>query len=417
MDVHSIVAIISLPVLLLLSAYFAAAEIAFSALNRIRIKNAAEGGLKRAKLVLSLYGNYDKLLSTILVGNTIVNIAAASIATVLFIKHFDEAGAMISTVVITVAVLFFGEVTPKRIAKESPEKYALLVAPLLHLLMVFLTPINFIFSRWARFLGRVFKSPEEDKSITEEELLSIVEEAEHEGAIDEEDAQMIQSVIEYNDLQAYDILTPRMEVVGASRETSIDELTALFLKSGYSRIPIYEDSLDNIVGIVHLRDFFDYVINQKGDPDSIIQPAVFVAPSIKINELLKFLQKEKVHMAIVADEYGGTSGIVTMEDILEELVGEIWDESDEVVEEFFHLKDGRYKIAGSAEVDKMFELFGLKGEVEASTVSGWIMDVMEKIPKKGDTFTHGHLTITVGKVEQRRTVECFVKVGERELEG
>jgi CBS domain containing-hemolysin-like protein len=408
----SIIAIISLSLLVLLSAFFGAAEIAFSALNRIRVKNAAEGGLRRAKLVLELYGKYDRLLSTILVGNTVVNISAASIAALLFIELYGDTGAMLSTVVITAVILVFGEVTPKGLAKESPEKFAYFAVPLLYLFMVILTPVNFIFAKWKSLLGRLFKRSAEE-AITEEELLSIVEEAEHEGAIDEEDVRLIQNVIEYNDLQAYDILTPRMDVVGAPRETSVSELTDLFLESGYTRIPIYEESIDNITGIVHLRDFFDFVIKKKCDPDSIIQPAVFVAPSIKINDLLKLLQKEKVHMAVVADEYGGTSGIVTMEDILEELVGEIYDESDEVIEEFLHLGEGRYKVACAAEVDKMFETFGLEGEAEASTVSGWIMDVLGKIPEEGDTFTYEHLLVTVAKVEQRRTVECVVTVGER----
>ena len=262
MDGHSIIAIISLSVLVLLSAFFGAAEIAFSALNRIRIKNMAEGGLRRAKLVLELYAKYDRLLSTILVGNTVVNISAASISAVLFIKHFGDTGATLSTIVITVVILVFGEVTPKNLSKESPEKFALFAAPPLYLFMLALTPVNFLFARWKILLGRVFKGSGED-SITEEELLSIVEEAEHEGAIDEEDMRLIHSVIEYNDLQAFDILTPRMDVVGAPKETSVDELTELFLESGYSRIPIYEESIDNIIGVVHLRDFFDFVIKKK----------------------------------------------------------------------------------------------------------------------------------------------------------
>jgi CBS domain containing-hemolysin-like protein len=295
-------------------------------------------------------------------------------------------------------------------AKEAPEKFALLFAPVLYCFMFLLAPVNSLFVQWKKLLSTIYKSSSDDRGITEEELLSIVAEAEHEGAIDKEDKQLIHSAIEFNDLQAHDILTPRMNIVGASKDISMSDMTKLFLESGYSRIPVYNESIDNIVGIVHLRDFFDCVIGQKEPLGSIISPAVFVVPSIKISDLFKLLQKKKIHIAVVTDEYGGTAGIVTMEDILEELVGEIWDETDEVIEEFVSLGDNKYKIICAADIDKMFKFFNLTGEVESSTVSGWIMDMLGKIPEEGDSFTYENIVVTVHKAEQRRVLECIVAV-------
>jgi len=372
----------------------------------------AEGGSKRATLVLKLYGNYDKLLSTILVGNNVANLSAASISAVLFIRYFGDIGAMLSTVVITIVVLVFADVTPKSLAKESPEKFALFSAPLLHCLMVVLTPVNYIFFQWKKFLTMILKTSTNDVTITEEELLSIVEEAEHEGAIDEDDKQLIKNAIEYNDLQAHDILTARMSIQGISRDATVDKLANVFLESGYTRIPVYENSIDNIIGIIRLRDFLEQVLKEKESFESIITPAVFVAPSIKINDLFKMLQKEKIHMVVVTDEYGGTAGIVTMEDILEELVGEIWDESDEIVEEFISLGDHQYKIICAAEIDKMFEFFKIKDEVDSSTVSGWIMDMLGKIPEENDSFVYKNLNVTVHKTGHRKALECIISVSQ-----
>ena len=410
MDPYSIFTVSALSFLILLSAFLSAAETAFFALNRIRVKAMSENGSKRAALVLRLHDDHDRLLSTILAGSNIANLSAASISAVLFVRYFGDAGIMASTVVITAVVLVFGEVTPKSLAKESPEDFALFSAPLLYFLMLILTPVNFLFFQWKRLLSAVFKTQSDSRAITEQELLSIVEEAEHEGAIDEEDKQLIHNAIEFNDLQAYDILTPRMSIVGTAKETSTEDMAQLFLESGYSRIPVYDESLDNIIGIVRLRDFLEHVLKNRETLDGIITPAVFVAPSMKINELFKLLQKEKIHMVAVTDEYGGTAGIVTMEDILEELVGEIWDESDEIVEEFVPLGDNRHKIICSADADKMFEYFGLTCEVDSSTVSGWIMDMLGKIPEEGDSFVYKSLNVTVNKIGQRKALECIISV-------
>jgi CBS domain containing-hemolysin-like protein len=410
MDTQSIYLVLTICFLILLSAFFSSAETSFSALNRIRVKALAENGSKRAKLVLRLYDDFDRTLSTTLIGNNVVSLTAASLAAVLFIRYFGDHGALLSTLAITVAVLIFGDITPKSLAKEAPESFALFCAPVLFAFAFVLTPINALFALWKKMLRRIFKTSPWDRAITEEELLSIVEEAESEGAIDQEDRRLIRSAIEFNDLQARDILTPRMGIVGIPKDVRAEEMAALFLESGYSRLPVYEESIDNIVGVIHMRDCMEYMVNRNGTLGDIIAPAVFIAPAMKINELFKMLQKEKIHLAVVADEYGGTEGIVTMEDILEELVGEIWDERDEIVEEFVALGDNQYRIVCAADVDKMFEYFSLTGEADSNTVSGWIMDRLGKIPEEGDAFVYENLKISVNKIGQRKALECIITV-------
>lgn len=280
MDSDSIASIIGIGMLVLCSAYFSATETAFSSLNRIRIKNMAENGSKKAALVQKLYDDYDKLLSTILVGNNIVNIALASIATVLFVRYFGNTGVSLSTLVTTVVVLIFGEISPKSLAKESPEKFAMLSAPILRALIILLTPVNFLFTQWKKLLSKLFKSTD-DKSITEEELLTIIEEAEHDGAIDEEDKQLIHSVIDFNDSRAGDILTPRVDIIGISKDATVDEISSAFIQAGYSRIPVFDRTIDNIIGVIHIRDFFELIVNNNKAVDKIITPAVFITPHIK----------------------------------------------------------------------------------------------------------------------------------------
>ncbi|MCI8332083.1 MAG: HlyC/CorC family transporter [Clostridiales bacterium] len=413
MDNESILSIIIIILCVILSGYFSATETAFSSLNRIRLKNMAEGGNKRAALAYKLSDNYDKLLSTILVGNNIVNIAAASVSTLLFVRFLGNAGPTVSTVVITVTVLIFGEISPKSIAKESPEKFAMFSAPFLSVLVFILTPINFLFTQWKKLLSLIFKTGD-DRSITEEELLTLVDEAEKEGAINEEDKEMINNVIDFNDREVNEIYTPRVDIVGIDETASIDEITDTFMESGFSRIPIFKENIDNIIGVIHIHDFFDTTLKHKTSIEEIITPVIYVTPKTKINDLLKSLQEAKTHLAVVSDEYGGTAGIVTMEDILEELVGEIWDEHDEVIESFEKIDEGVYKISCSAEIDKMFEFFDLTGEVDSATVSGWIMEELGKIPEEGDSFEYENLSITVTKTDNQRIIECVITVKPKE---
>ncbi|WP_320954066.1 HlyC/CorC family transporter [Hungatella effluvii] len=393
---------------IIMSAYFSATETAFSSLNRIRIKNMAEKGNKRAGLVLKLSENYDGLLSTILIGNNIVNIASASLATVIFVKLLgDEAGASISTVVTTIVVLIFGEVSPKSIAKESPEQFAMFSAPFLNAFMVLLTPANYLFKQWKKLLSVLIRTSG-DSGITEEELLAIVEEAKQDGGIDEQEGSLIKSAIEFTELEAMDIATPRVDVTGIPVDADKEEIAAVFGETGYSRLPVYKDKIDDIIGIIYQKDFYNQVYRGVCGVEAIVRPALYVAKSKKINVLLKELQKNKMHIAVVIDEFGGTMGIVTLEDILEELVGEIWDEHDVVVQEIEKISDQEYLVLGNTSVEKLFEELGGEEEFESFTVSGWVMELAERIPEEGDVLYYENMTITVMKMKDRRVEQVRI---------
>lgn len=405
--------LIIIVICILMSAYFSATETAFSSLNRIRVKNMAEKGNKKAALVMRLSDNYDGLLSTILIGNNIVNIASASLATLLFVRLLGEdAGASVSTAVTTVVVLIFGEVSPKSIAKESPEKFAMFSAPILNFFMILLTPLNFLFKQWKKLLSKLFKT-EEDRSITEEELLTIVEEAEQEGGIDAEESTLIRSAIEFSELEAMDVLTPRIDVTGVPTEATKEDIAAVFARTGYSRLPVYEESMDNIIGIIYQKDFHNYVYRTDKDIAVILRPPLFIAKTKKIGELLKELQQRKSHIAVVLDEFGGTIGIVTMEDILEEIVGEIWDEHDEVVYEIEKISDTEYMVLGSANAEKLLELLHMDEELEVLTVSGWVMDHLGRIPVQGDCFDYKNLHVTVLHMAGKRVEKVQVLIGDK----
>lgn len=393
---------------IIMSAYFSATETAFSSLNRIRIKNMAEKGNKRAGLVLKLSENYDGLLSTILIGNNIVNIASASLATVIFVKLLgDEAGASISTVVTTIVVLIFGEVSPKSIAKESPEQFAMFSAPFLNAFMVLLTPANYLFKQWKKLLSVLIRTSG-DSGITEEELLAIVEEAKQDGGIDEQEGSLIKSAIEFTELEAMDIATPRVDVTGIPVDADKEEIAAVFGETGYSRLPVYKDKIDDIIGIIYQKDFYNQVYRGVCSVEAIVRPALYVAKSKKINVLLKELQKNKMHIAVVIDEFGGTMGIVTLEDILEELVGEIWDEHDVVVQEIEKISDQEYLVLGNTSVEKLFEELSAEEEFESFTVSGWVMELAERIPEEGDVLYYENMTITVMKMKDRRVEQVRI---------
>ncbi|MBQ3061588.1 MAG: HlyC/CorC family transporter [Lachnospiraceae bacterium] len=396
---------------IVMSGYFSATETAFSCLNRIKIKNLAEKGNKKAKLVLGMSENYDTVLSTILIGNNIVNILCASLSTMLFVSWLgDEAGPSVSTAVITVIVLIFGEVTPKSIAKESPEKFAMFAAPLLKMFAIVLTPFNYLFGLWKKLVSKIVK-PSGDRSITEEELLTIVEEAEHDGGIGEQEGTLIRSAIEFAEQEAIDILTPRVDISGVEKNASMEEIANMFADTGYSRLPVYEESLDKIIGIIYHKDFYNKVYGKSVTIEEVIRPTHFTTKTKKISELLKELQKEKSHIAVVVDEFGGTIGIVTLEDILEELVGEIWDEHDEVIQEVLKINDEKYEVLGSTNVEKLFEVLDIDEEADVVTVSGWVMDNLGKLPAKGDVFDFANLTVTVLEMNGRRVskVEIIVK--------
>ena len=412
LDSASIGMIVALIFLVAMSAYFSATETAFTSLNRIRLRTKADAGDRRAAKTLALAEDYDKLLSTILIGNNIVNNVATTIGAVLFIKLIDDLrGPTVSAIVLTVVILIFGEVSPKSLAKEHPESWAMFATPLLRLFLLVLAPLNFLFSQWKRLLSMVIRNSGGD-GITEEELVGMVDQAETEGGLDEHESDLIRNAIEFNDLEVSEILTPRVDLVAAEEDSSMEEMASLFVESGYSRIPIYHETIDNIVGVIHEKDF--YAARYRGETmlKNLKAPVFYTTGNTKISELLRILQKNKAHMAVVVDEYGGTEGIATLEDILEELVGEIWDEHDEVIETFQKQPDGSYLIACSADLDDMYDLFQVKGECDAATVSGWVMEQVGRVPEEGDHFQAEGLDVTVTKVEHRRVLEIQVQVME-----
>lgn len=407
MDSSTVGMIVALVICICLSAFFSASETAFSALNKIRMKSRADAGDSKAALTLAVAERYDELLSTILIGNNIVNIAASSLGTVLFIDLCGEYGPTVSTIVLTVVILIFGEISPKSIAKESPDRFALAVAPILRLVRTVFSPLNFLFMQWKKLLTRVFSSGETE-GVTEEELITYVSEVENEGGLEKEEGDLIRNAIEFNDLEVSEILVPRVDICAVEDSATDDEIAAAFAESGYSRLPVYHDSLDTIVGVIHEKDFYNSRFHGETGLDTIMKKTTYTTYSVKISDLLRTLQRDKTHMAIVVDEYGGTEGLVTLEDILEELVGEIWDEHDEVVEQFNRQPDGSVLVAGSASVNDFEDIFSVKDDTDSSTVSGWVFGKCGKIPVEGESFEADGLTVTVTKVEKNRLLEIRV---------
>ncbi len=403
MNSSSIVSLIIILVCILLSMYFSSTETAFNAASRIRLKSKADEGSKRAALVLKLLDRYDAMLTTILIGNNIVNIACTSLATLLFVQLLkdENLGATVSTVVVTVVLLIFGEISPKTIARKNPERVAMLSAPFLQVLMTVLSPVGFLFGVWQDLLNRVFKSSD-DTGITEQELLTIVDEAEQGDGIDADEAELIRSAIEFNELEVRDIFTPRIDIEAIRADMTKEEVAEIFSSSGYSRLPVYEDSIDNIIGILYLKDFYNTAFRRKTEISDIIKPVIYVPKSKKISDLRKELQEQQLHIAVVMDEFGCTVGIVTLEDILEELVGEIWDEHDEVIREISRINENTWLVSGKANVEKVFEALDRECAFEAMTVSGWVMEVLEKIPSEGDTFENDGLQVRVLKMTGKR---------------
>ena len=373
----------------------------------------AEKGNKKAEKTLMLAENYDKLISTILIGNNIVNIALASIGTVLFVNIYGDIGATISTVVITVAVLIFGEITPKSIAKDFPEKFAMFSMPYIRLLIWILTPLTIIFSFWKKLIGGLFKGEEDDK-MSPEELLMIVEEAEQEGGIDTDEGDLLRNAIEFNEIRAEDILTHRVDLEAVPQDADKEEIAQKFSDTRFSRLLVYNENIDDIVGVIHLKDFYKDNGIIKDDISTIMSPPLFIHKFEKVDDLLKQLQQAKSHIAVVVDEYGGTLGIVTMEDILEELVGDIWDEHDEIVEQFTKLNDNTYLVDCSTNLEEFCEFFELTSESESISLGGFIMEQLGRIPTKNDKFSFEHLDFIIEETDSRRVISTKVIKNEKE---
>lgn len=417
MESHSTTAALAILILMVLSAFFAATETAFTSINRIKIKNMANDGNHKARRVVRLSEQYDNLLSTILIANNVVNIAATSIATVLFINLYGDYGPTIATIFSTVIILIFGEITPKTVAKEIPEKFSMFAAPIIQAIMVIMIPITYFFAVLKKISIKIFKVSGHHK-ITEDELMTMVEEAETDGGIDEEQSELIQNAIEFNDLVAIDVLTPRVDMEAIDIDMTNDEVDEIFRNTGFSRLPVYDDDLDEILGVLNQKDFHNYIYGKENSISDFVKPVAFVAGSMRLATLLRKLQKMKTHMAIIVDEYGGTEGLVTMEDIIEELVGEIYDEHDVVMsQQVTELQNGTYRVMCNANLANVFDYFGIEEEVDANTVNGWVVLCLDKLPEKGDTFEYtadfkrlkGRVTKANGKkaIEINLTVEVL----------
>ncbi|MBQ7125317.1 MAG: HlyC/CorC family transporter [Clostridia bacterium] len=393
--------IAAIAVLILFSAYFSATETAFSSLNKTRLKTIAEKGNGRAKLAMKLNDNYDKLISTILIGNNIVNIATASIGTVLFVNIYGDIGATVSTAVITILVLIFGEITPKSIAKDNPEKFVMFSAPFIGMLVWVFTPLNILFGFWKKAISKLFKAENQEK-MSQEELLMLVDEVQEEGSINEEEGDLLKNAIEFGELRAEDILTHRVDLEAIEVNSDKLEVAEVFNTTKFSRLPVYEENVDNIVGIIHQKDFYEGAgITEKGIRE-IMTPPIFVLKSERVNELLKLLQENKSHVAVVLDEYGGTLGIVTLEDVLEELVGDIWDEHDEVKEDFVCIDENTFRADCSVNLDDFCEFFEIKSDSESVSLGGWVMEQLGKIPEDGDSFEYENLSVKVYETDGQR---------------
>lgn len=400
--------VIIMAVCLVFSAYFSATETAFSTMNRTRMKTLAEAGNGRAELALRLSESYEKLLSTILVGNNIVNIATASLGTVIFVRIYGDAGATISTVVVTIAVLIFGEISPKSIARDCPERFAMFSAPFLRALMWLLTPVNFVFSVWKKLLSRVLRLQSSSK-MSQAELLMLVDEVQQGGSIDKNEGELLRSAIEFTEREAEDILTHRVDLAAVSDDAEAAEIAREFEETRYSRLLVYHESIDNITGVLHQKDFYIGSGITDKPLSELASPVVYVLKNEKISALMRLMQHSKTHVAVVLDEYGGTYGIVTMEDILEELVGEIWDEHDEVTESFKETGANTFEVDGSVDLDKFCDYFGIKTDSEMVSLSGFVMEQLGAIPDVGASFEYKSLYIEVRAVEFHRVLLVEVR--------
>ncbi len=411
--------LIALIVLILLSGFFSSTETAYSCANRIKLRAWVGNGNKRAKKALWLAeDNYDNLISTILVGNNIVNLTAATHGTIFFADVLASTSVdynLISTIAITIAVLIFGEITPKFIAKAIPEKMTMLYYPLIMPFYYIFYPVNFLFKGWKWLLSKIFRFKTEDV-VTEDEIMTVVEEAEEDGTIREDETNLIRSVIEFDDVEVGDILVPRVNIVAVEVNASMEDIKKIFNREGYSRIPVYKDSIDTIIGTIHEKDFYKAYLKGAKNINDILQNALYTTEHAKISKLLKQLQKQKVHIAVDLDEYGGTLGLVTLEDILEELVGEIWDEHDQEINYIKKIEENLYLAEGNAYLTDVLEYFGLEDEAdnfEANTLSGWVIEKLGEIPRTGKKFDFNNLDFEVTKSTVKRVLQVKITVNEK----
>ena len=401
-------------VLLLMSAFFSASETAFSTVNKIRLRHEADKGNKKAARALKIAENFDKTLTTILVGNNIVNILSASLGTIIFTELFGQAGVGISTAVLTVLVLTFGEILPKSIAKEMPEKLSLAFCGPLNFLIWILTPVSAVFMLLKKAVSKMNKSASQP-SVTEDELKYIINEIEEEGVLEEQESDLVKSALEFDEKTVEQILVPRVRVCAVDKDSDIAEVRDKFISEGYSRMPVYDQTIDNIIGIITEKDFFRLILNNNDvhSIESIIQKPLHFTEFMLISEALREMQRTKQHIAVVNDQYGGTCGIVTMEDIMEELVGEIYDESDEVDHSFTDLGNNCYEVSAFMSLSDMADRMNIPEDIiesDSNTAGGWAMELFGRIPTVGETITNGIFTIKILAADESHVERISIKV-------
>lgn len=409
-----IVAVIAL--LLMLSAVCSATETAFSACNRIRLKKLADGGNKSAKKALHICENFDKALTAILIGNNVVNILSSALATVFFTEKFGSGSVGMATAVMTVLVLIFGEILPKSLAKENPERFSIFMAAPLAAFMFIVTPLIWIFTAINRGVVKLVGSKDNTPSVTEEELKYIIEEIEDEGVLEEQESDLVRSALEFDEIAIEKILVPRIRIAAVDIEDSIEDIKELFIKTKYSRLPVYEKDIDHIVGVIRSADFFEmYISKKKNDINKIIHEPLYITESKKISETLKLMQKEKMHMAVVVDQYGGTEGICTLEDILEELVGEIYDESDEEDTSFIRRSDNECDISAELSVTDFLERFDMDEktiETERHSMGGWVMELLDRIPEENERVFSPPFEMEIKMLDDQKIDRIKIKLTE-----
>lgn len=406
--------IVSIVVLTFFSGLFSATETAYSSSSKIRLKNMANDGNKNAPSAIVILDDFDRFLTTVLIGNNIVNIGAATISTLLFSNLFvNGEGPTISTIVITIITLMFGEIAPKSLAKQAPEKFACATVGMVNFFEFVFIPLTVVLKGWTWLVNHIVNIEEDENDISDE-LITMVDEAEKDGNLEEHESDLISAAIEFNDLDVKDVLTPRVDIVAVNITSTHEQIEKAFRFNSFSRLPVYENSVDNIVGVIHEKDFYELMYhNNKGPIRRIIKPVIYTSPNTQISTCMKQLQLAKLHMAVVLDEYGGTEGIITLEDIIEELVGEIWDEHD-IVEDFYtKIDDYTWMVKGDAEIDDLIERFDVEEEDEEFdfiTVSGWAISELHHIPKVNEEFNYKNLHVTITKADQRKVLEVKVDI-------
>lgn len=401
--------------LIIMSAFFSATETAFSSVNKIRLKHEASNGNKKAARALKIAENFDKTLTTILVGNNIVNILSTSLGTVICTELFGAKGVGIATAAMTVLILIFGEIMPKSLAKENAEKFALSFGGLLNVFIVVLTPVTFIFRGLKNLVSKLFKSGSDAPSVTEDELKYIIDEIEEEGVLEEQESDLVRSALEFDDKNVSEVLIPRVRITAVEKNDSLEHIRELFFTEQYSRMPVYEKNIDNIIGFIHERDFFKLTVSDEHADgiESIIHEVIYITEFQTVSEVLARMQKEKIHMAIIKDQYGGTYGMVTMEDLIEELLGEIYDETDEEDHSFIKVSENEYDAAADFNLREFEEKLGLPEDTiksESYTLGGWALELFGRIPQAGDEVKDGIFTLKVLEAEENRIIRLKITV-------